>query len=170
MSRKAELADEPHIENLLEKYSSSSDLTILALGSSYWTPPEEAMHHMIQHIQSDVSSPFILTVCFTSMVAVHSSIWQYSRIHSFTPFHSTIFPPVTSFWHFCLWYHHHSRSQWSFCWNFIRSVWIAAACDYFITLLFLSFGLSTTTWNESHYGSFPANNFITTMGGIRTYD
>ena len=59
MSRKAELTDEPHIENLLEKYSSHSDLTILALGSSYWTPPEEALDQMIQQIQSDVSSASI---------------------------------------------------------------------------------------------------------------
>ena len=55
MSRKAELADEPHIENLLEKYSSQSDLTVLALGSSYWTPPDEALLDTIQQIQSDVN-------------------------------------------------------------------------------------------------------------------
>ena len=54
MSRKAELADEPHIENLLEKYSSHPDLIVLALGSSYWIPPELALTHTMLDLQSDV--------------------------------------------------------------------------------------------------------------------
>ena len=36
-------ADQPFIENILEKYSSISDLRVLALGSSYWSPPSQAL-------------------------------------------------------------------------------------------------------------------------------
>ena len=36
-------ADEPFIENILEKYASIPDLKVLALGSSFWTPPLEAL-------------------------------------------------------------------------------------------------------------------------------
>lgn len=33
----------PYIENVLEKYADIPDIKILALGSSYWTPPTEAL-------------------------------------------------------------------------------------------------------------------------------
>ena len=36
-------ADQPFIENILEKYSSISDLKVLALGSSFWSPPSQAL-------------------------------------------------------------------------------------------------------------------------------
>ena len=36
-------ADQPFIENILEKYSIIPDLKVLALGSSYWSPPPQAL-------------------------------------------------------------------------------------------------------------------------------
>jgi hypothetical protein len=50
MSIRAELTDEPHIENILEKYQGVDDLLVLALGSSYWIPPEIAITRMTQDI------------------------------------------------------------------------------------------------------------------------
>lgn len=38
--------DPPFIEDTLVKYSDEESLTLLALGSSYWTPPVEAYQHL----------------------------------------------------------------------------------------------------------------------------
>ena len=40
----------PYIENVLEKYAHIPDIKILALGSSYWTPPTEAIDATISNI------------------------------------------------------------------------------------------------------------------------
>ena len=40
-SSRAMDTDEPFIENVLDKYSDITGLTMLALGSSYWSPPAE---------------------------------------------------------------------------------------------------------------------------------
>lgn len=45
--------ERPYIEDVLEKYADLPDITILALGSSYWGPPAEAL----QKIAADISDP-----------------------------------------------------------------------------------------------------------------
>jgi aspartate/methionine/tyrosine aminotransferase len=42
-----EATERPYIEDVLDKYSSMTNLTVLALGSSYWTPPTEALDRLI---------------------------------------------------------------------------------------------------------------------------
>jgi DNA-binding transcriptional MocR family regulator len=42
-------ADEPHIENILDKYSSLKNISSLALGSSYWSPPSQALSQLFQN-------------------------------------------------------------------------------------------------------------------------
>lgn len=37
----------PHIEDVLEKYSELTGLTMMALGSSYWGPPQEALSRLV---------------------------------------------------------------------------------------------------------------------------
>lgn len=41
--------DQPFIENILEKYANIQDLTVLALGSSYWKPPQHALNSLNLH-------------------------------------------------------------------------------------------------------------------------
>lgn len=43
MAFRMQNTENPYIEDVLEKYSSIPDLTLLALGSSYWGPPREAL-------------------------------------------------------------------------------------------------------------------------------
>lgn len=47
ISRRMESTERPYIEDILDKYSSMRNLTVLALGSSYWTPPPEALAQLI---------------------------------------------------------------------------------------------------------------------------
>lgn len=49
-----QLTDEPHIETLLAKYSSTPDLLVLALGSCYWTPPQEALATTFAEVSSSL--------------------------------------------------------------------------------------------------------------------
>ena len=51
MSKRMSATESPYIEDVLEKYSSIPNLTMMALGSSYWQPPAEAL----QMLQSDLS-------------------------------------------------------------------------------------------------------------------
>ena len=50
MSERMSATENPYIEDVLEKYSSIPNLTMMALGSSYWEPPAEAL----QTLQNDL--------------------------------------------------------------------------------------------------------------------
>jgi aspartate aminotransferase len=52
MSDRIHHTDEPHIENILDAYAGRTDLLSLALGSSYWQPPEEAIARLLTDITS----------------------------------------------------------------------------------------------------------------------
>ena len=54
MSSRASSTEEPHIEALLEAYGGLDDLMVLALGSTYWSPPEEALKEMTHSILNKV--------------------------------------------------------------------------------------------------------------------
>ena len=43
MTKRLEATENPYIEDVLENYSSLPNLTMMALGSSYWGPPLEAL-------------------------------------------------------------------------------------------------------------------------------
>lgn len=43
MSRRVSITERPYIEDVLDTYSSLPDLTVLALGSSHWNPPDAAL-------------------------------------------------------------------------------------------------------------------------------
>ena len=43
MAERMSATEDPYIEDVLEKYSSIPNLTMMALGSSYWEPPAEAL-------------------------------------------------------------------------------------------------------------------------------
>lgn len=43
MTKRLEATENPYIEDVLENYSSLPNLTMMALGSSYWGPPSEAL-------------------------------------------------------------------------------------------------------------------------------
>jgi hypothetical protein len=43
MNKRLEATENPYIEDVLENYSSLPNLTMMALGSSYWGPPPEAL-------------------------------------------------------------------------------------------------------------------------------
>ena len=49
-STRVQNTEPPYIENVLEKYAHIPDIKILALGSSYWTPPTEALDATISNI------------------------------------------------------------------------------------------------------------------------
>ena len=90
MSETAILTGEPEIENLLDKYGSIEGLIPLALGSSYWTPPEEAMARMMRSMTSSVVN---------QLFTVASPFFIYSitpNLPKLFPFFSYSFPPSTS--------------------------------------------------------------------------
>ena len=43
MAQRMDGTENPYIEDVLESYSSLPNLTMMALGSSYWGPPEAAL-------------------------------------------------------------------------------------------------------------------------------
>jgi katanin p60 ATPase-containing subunit A1 len=47
MTQRMSATEPPHIEDVLEKYSELTGLTMMALGSSYWGPPQEALNRLI---------------------------------------------------------------------------------------------------------------------------
>lgn len=49
-SNRVQATEVPYIENVLDKYAALPDLTYLALGSSHWSPPKEAL----EAIQSEL--------------------------------------------------------------------------------------------------------------------
>jgi hypothetical protein len=51
MTERMLATENPYIEDVLEKYCSIPNLTMMALGSSYWEPPAAAL----QSLQSDLS-------------------------------------------------------------------------------------------------------------------
>ena len=53
MAERMSATEDPYIEDVLEKYSSIPNLTMMALGSSYWEPPAEAL----KILQNDLSKP-----------------------------------------------------------------------------------------------------------------
>ena len=46
MAFRMEGTENPYIEDVLESYSSLPNLTMMALGSSYWGPPAEALQRV----------------------------------------------------------------------------------------------------------------------------
>ena len=50
MSNRMLNTEAPYIEDVLDKYASMSNLTVLALGSSYWGPPSEALKRLSKSI------------------------------------------------------------------------------------------------------------------------
>eukprot|EP00597_Dinobryon_sp_UTEXLB2267_P017064 CAMPEP_0201103732 /NCGR_PEP_ID=MMETSP0812-20130820/32007_1 /ASSEMBLY_ACC=CAM_ASM_000668 /TAXON_ID=98059 /ORGANISM="Dinobryon sp., Strain UTEXLB2267" /LENGTH=387 /DNA_ID=CAMNT_0047362303 /DNA_START=86 /DNA_END=1249 /DNA_ORIENTATION=- len=53
-SSRAMDADRPFIEDVLDKYSELNGLTMLALGSSYWSPPKKSLEKL-QQLDMDVN-------------------------------------------------------------------------------------------------------------------
>lgn len=49
-SLRLQQTEEPYIENLLEKYADKKDLILLALGSTYWSPPEQALSRLLTNL------------------------------------------------------------------------------------------------------------------------
>ena len=49
-SNRLQSTEPPYIENVLEKYADIPDIKILALGSSYWTPPSEVVSSTLSNI------------------------------------------------------------------------------------------------------------------------
>lgn len=49
-SNRVQLTEAPHIENVLDRYAALPGLTLLALGSSHWAPPTEALHAIQQEV------------------------------------------------------------------------------------------------------------------------
>lgn len=43
MTSRMEATENPYIEDVLDKYASLPDLTMMALGSSYWGPPTDSL-------------------------------------------------------------------------------------------------------------------------------
>ena len=52
ISRRAELIDEPYIENILEKYNNIPNIKVLALGSPFWPPPSDALESLSNDLLS----------------------------------------------------------------------------------------------------------------------
>jgi aspartate/methionine/tyrosine aminotransferase len=52
MSNRIFVTEKPYIEDVLDKYSSLNDLTILALGSSHWNPPFTALQKIFKDIET----------------------------------------------------------------------------------------------------------------------
>ena len=50
MSKRIQLTERPYIEDVLDKYSSIEGLIALALGSSHWQPPDEALNRLSSNI------------------------------------------------------------------------------------------------------------------------
>lgn len=50
MSRRIMKTESPYIEDVLERYCSIPDLTMLALGSVYWNPPEKSIAKILTEI------------------------------------------------------------------------------------------------------------------------
>jgi aspartate/methionine/tyrosine aminotransferase len=47
MSTRMARTEPPHIEDVCDQYADLPDLVMLALGSVYWTPPEDALQDMV---------------------------------------------------------------------------------------------------------------------------
>ena len=47
--RRMAATEPPHIEDVLEQYADVPDLTMMALGSSYWGPPADALTQLATH-------------------------------------------------------------------------------------------------------------------------
>lgn len=50
MSSRILSTERPYIEDILDRYNHVDNLTVLALGSSHWNPPQEALNQVISHI------------------------------------------------------------------------------------------------------------------------
>eukprot|EP01035_Chromulina_nebulosa_P031831 gene31831-42461_t len=51
-SNRASEAERPYIEDVLDRFANRSGLTMLALGSSYWSPPSIALE-MLHHVDME---------------------------------------------------------------------------------------------------------------------
>lgn len=51
MSMRVEKTEKPYIEDVLETYASLPDMTLLALGSVYWNPPEKSVSQLAVAMQ-----------------------------------------------------------------------------------------------------------------------
>lgn len=51
-SNRASEAERPYIEDVLDRFANRSGLTMLALGSSYWSPPSVGVRLKSCHISS----------------------------------------------------------------------------------------------------------------------
>lgn len=51
-SRRIEQTENPYIEDILDRYSHLPNLTNLALGSSYWSPPESCLNGILADIST----------------------------------------------------------------------------------------------------------------------
>lgn len=52
ISRRGMDTENPYIEDVVEKYCGIEGITLLALGSSYWTPPKSAMVKLAEDLMS----------------------------------------------------------------------------------------------------------------------
>ncbi len=52
ISRRIEQTENPYIEDILDRYSHLPNLTNLALGSSYWSPPESCLNEILADIST----------------------------------------------------------------------------------------------------------------------
>lgn len=54
MAIRMEGTENPYIEDVLDKYSSLPNLTMMALGSSYWGPPADALQSVAKNLGSNL--------------------------------------------------------------------------------------------------------------------
>ena len=69
MTERMLATENPYIEDVLEKYCSIPNLTMMALGSSYWEPPAAAL----LNLQSDLSKLIFESVFKNGQVPVPSN-------------------------------------------------------------------------------------------------
>ena len=50
ISKRISRTESPYIEDVLDNYCNMENLTILALGSSYWNPPIEALNRLTKNV------------------------------------------------------------------------------------------------------------------------
>ena len=58
MSARVYKTESPHIDDVLEKYSNVPDLTMLALGSVYWNPPQKAVDKLAHVITNSLTHKY----------------------------------------------------------------------------------------------------------------